>query len=98
MMAEIFWGACPSPLNAAMAMGNWVRPTPVTSTRNWASAGIAGVEARAASRVRREVRGTAASEEGERSRSIVIGIHQYLREDPGTCTGANVTHTGCVSM
>ncbi len=38
-MALIFWGAAASPRNGAMAIGSYRRPTPVTSTRNWASAG-----------------------------------------------------------
>ena len=37
----------------ATAIGIWVRPTPETSTRNWASAGSAGVNNRAPNRLRR---------------------------------------------
>ncbi len=45
-MAEIFCGAPASPRNGAMAVGNWVRPTPVISTRNCAKAGKEAAEAR----------------------------------------------------
>ena len=39
-MAAIFRGACSSPRKGAIAIGSWVSPTPVTSTRNcaWAVA------------------------------------------------------------
>jgi hypothetical protein len=39
-MAEVFWGAVSSPLKATTAMGNWVMPTPDTSTLNWAQVDI----------------------------------------------------------
>ena len=42
-------------LNGTSAMGNCVRPTPDTSTLNWAKTGSAGEAARAAIKVRRAV-------------------------------------------
>ena len=40
-MLANFCGAAASPLKGAITTGNWVMPTPVTSTRNWAQAGMA---------------------------------------------------------
>jgi hypothetical protein len=92
MMAEIFCGAEPSPLNWAIAIGNCVRPTPVTSTLNWASAGRAGVAANVASMALREARGPAAQVVRDGSRSIVIGSHQNFRNCP-VQTQARMLHT-----
>jgi hypothetical protein len=39
-IAEVFCGALSSPLKATTAMGNWVMPTPDTSTLNWAQVDI----------------------------------------------------------
>ena len=63
-MAAIFWGDWASPRNGAMATGSWVSPTPVTSTRNCARAGKAGVEINAAIRRRRKGCGNAAESVG----------------------------------
>src|SRR5665647_1099960 len=56
-IAAIFWGACASPRNGAMAIGICVRPTPVTSTRNWAQAGNAATPNRPTRRRRRHSAG-----------------------------------------
>jgi hypothetical protein len=39
-MADVFCGAVSSPLKLAMAMGTCVKPTPETSTLNWAHAAL----------------------------------------------------------
>ncbi len=86
IICEIFWGAPSSPRKAGRAIGSWVRPTPVTSTRNCAKAGNTGVAAMAASEVRREASGKAAWIEDSWDWCSVFMRSQYVPEDR-RCSG-----------
>ncbi len=71
-------------------MGSWVRPTPVTSTLNWAKAGKAGAAANAAIKRRRVGCRMPADGKCVKIRSVIIDVLEW---PSNRCkAGCHVTH------